>query len=82
MKVDVDARHNLGCMEGKAGNMDRACKHMIIAARAGHEKALSKVKDGFQAGYVAKDEYESTLRAYHESQTEMKSKAREAARTC
>ena len=83
MKGDVDARHNLGCMEGKAGNMDRAYKHMIIAARAGHTESLDKVKKGFMDGsIVTKDEYESTLRAYHESQTEMKSKAREAARTC
>ena len=41
---------------------------------------MSKIKLGFQTGCVAKDEYASTLRAYHESQTEMKSKAREAAR--
>ena len=31
----VVARHNLGCMEGRAGNLDRAIKHLMISARAG-----------------------------------------------
>ena len=81
MEGDVNARHFLGCMEGAAGNEHRAFKHIIIAARAGHEKALSKVKDGFQSGCVAKDEYASTLRLYQKSQTEMKSEARALIRT-
>ena len=79
MKGGVLARHNLGMSEGKAGNYHRAFKHFIIAAGAGNEKALSKVKVGFQAGYVAKDEYASTLRSYQKSQTEMKSEARDNA---
>ena len=29
MKGDVDARHNVGCMEASAGNMDRAVKHWM-----------------------------------------------------
>jgi len=38
---NVYARYNLGCLEGQAGNTDRAFKHYIIAARAGHEKSLT-----------------------------------------
>ena len=77
MKGEVKARHNLGLMEGKAGNFQRRYKHMIIAARAGDPPSLDKVKKGFTEGHVTKDEYESTLRAYHERQTEMKSDMRE-----
>jgi len=34
-------------IEGQAGNYDRAKKHLIIAARAGSEKSLDAVKEGF-----------------------------------
>ena len=79
MKGDVNARYNLGLMEGKAGNHQRAYKHMIIAARAGYNKSLDIVKKGFNNGHVTKDEYAGTLRAYHECQSEMKSEARDKA---
>ena len=77
MSGDVCARHRLGVIEGQAGNDQRAMKHFTIAARAGDSKCLENVKKGFIAGLVTKNEYESTLRAYHESQMEMKSEARE-----
>ena len=79
MKGDVHARHNLGALESKVGNHQRTYKHMIISARAGYHESLDVVKKGFTKGFVTKDEYESTLREYHERQTEMKSDAREAA---
>ena len=79
MNGNVKARHKLGCMEGEAGNYQRACKHFILAAKAGHEGSLEMVTKGFRSGYITKDEYESTLRAYHESQTEMKSEDRDKA---
>ena len=77
---DIDARHYLGCVEEEvAGNHQRALKHFIISARAGDNESLDKVKQGFRSGHVTKDEFESTLRAYHEIQTEMKSEARDKA---
>ena len=75
----IKARHNLGCLEGQAGNWDRAMKHWLISARAGHEKSLGAIKVGFRNGVVTKDEYANTLRAYHERQKEIKSDAREIA---
>ena len=79
MKGDVMARHNLGAMEGQAGNYQRQFKHYVIAAKAGYTPSLDVVKKGFMGGVVTKDEYASVLRAYHERQTEMKSVARDAA---
>jgi hypothetical protein len=79
MKGNVYARHQLGCVEGQAGNYQRASKHMIIAARAGFTQSLDQVKKVFRNGDVTKDEYASTLRAYHERQSEMKSEARDIA---
>ena len=42
MKENVDARHQLGCVEGQAGNEYRAMKR-FIAASAGDQKSLDKV---------------------------------------
>ena len=75
----VKARHNLGCMEGRAGNIQRAFKHFLIAARSGYKQSLDVVKQGFMKGDVTKDGYASTLREYQKSQDEMKSKARDKA---
>ena len=75
----VRARHNLGCMEGRTGNDHRAYKHCMLAAKAGHKESLDKAKQGFMDGYVTKDEYANTLRAYQKIQDEMKSDDRDKA---
>ena len=79
MGGSVDARHNLGAFDWNAGNHHRAMKHFILAAKAGEASSLDEVKDGFMKGVVTKDEFASTLRAYHERQKEMKSDMREEA---
>ena len=79
MMGSVQARYNLGCLEGNAGNHHRAMRHFTIAARAGHKESLDCIKGGFRRGFVTKDEYASTLRAHHEQQKEMKSDARDKA---
>ena len=79
MGGNVHARHNLGSLEGQAGNHRRAFRHYIIAARAGHKESLDGLKEGFMMGLVTKDEYANTLRAYHERQKEMKSDMRDKA---
>ena len=75
----IDAMHNLGCEEFDEGNFDRAYKHFIIAAKAGSKESLVTVRDGFTKGGITKDEYEDTLRAYHERRMEMKSDTRDKA---
>ena len=73
MNGSVNARHNLGCVEGQAGNIDRACKHFILSARAGDKLSLDNVKTCFMKGIITKDEYANTLRAYQRRHDEMKS---------
>jgi len=82
MNGSVNARHNLGCIEGRSGNHHRAYKHYMIAAKAGDTPSLDYVKKGFMAmaGFVTKDEYANTLLAHQARQEEMKSDAREKAR--
>ena len=75
----VMARHNLGNNEGRAGNHQRAMKHLLLAARAGHTKALNTVKGGYMDGFITKEEYANTLREYQKCQDEMKSDARDKA---
>ena len=79
MMGSVSSRNKLGALDGNAGNRRRAYKHFILSSKAGGKQSLDLVKNGFMDGDVTKDEYESTLRAYHERQTEMKSEARDLA---
>lgn len=55
MMGSVTARYNLGCLEGQAGNDQRAYKHCILAARAGHGDSLDIIKQMFMQGVIAKD---------------------------
>ena len=79
MNGSVEARHNLGCVEEDAGDPRRACKHFVLAARAGYKQSLDAVKEWYIYGDVKKEEYANTLRAYHERQLEMKSDMRDKA---
>mmetsp|Transcript_11351 Transcript_11351/g.24933 ORF Transcript_11351/g.24933 Transcript_11351/m.24933 type:complete len:606 (-) Transcript_11351:163-1980(-) len=80
---DFGSRHNLGCIEGDAGNIDRAVRHWTMAAMAGVEPSMKSIKRAFMKGkgYVTKDEFEMTMRAYHDSMNGMKSKQRAKAAT-
>jgi hypothetical protein len=42
----LDARYNLGCVEGKRGSRERATKHLIIAANLGHDGARTGGSEG------------------------------------
>ena len=73
------SRYNLGCLDSQAGNVDEAMKHFIIAAKSGYNKSLQKVGEGYKSGYVSKDDYANTLRAFQHSRNEMKSEERSKA---
>jgi len=77
----IQARHNLGGNEYEAGNLQKAMKHWMIAAKAGDKNALEWVKQGFMHGDVTKDVYEDILllRSHHERKNEMRSDEREEA---
>jgi TPR repeat protein len=79
MGGDVISRSNLGLLEEYEGNMNRAVKHYMIAAGAGHDGSLEEIRECFMKGHATKDEFEKALRAHKESADEMKSDQREAA---
>jgi TPR repeat protein len=75
----VVARHNLGCTEGQAGNMNRAVKHYMISAGAGYNDSLHNIRQFFLNGRATKDDFERALRAHKEANDDMKSDQRDAA---
>ena len=83
MRGNVNARYNLGYMERRAGNMDRAAKHFMIAVRGGESESLELIKQMYSDGHATKDDYTKALQAYQIYLAEIKSSQRdEAAAAC
>ena len=78
MRGHASARYNLGNEEYNAGNMDRAVKHWMISAGAGHDKSLQNIRKCYTNGHATKDDFERALRAHKEAKDEMKSDQRDA----
>ena len=80
---DVQARHNLGNTEARigGGNMDRALKHLVLAAGGGEKESLSTIQDMFKKGVATKEDYTQALRAYQAYLDEIKSPQRDEAAT-
>jgi len=74
------ARHNLGCDEEESGNIERAVKHYIIAAKEGYDGSIKPLMEYFKEGFVSKDDLASTLRAHQAAVDATKSPQREAAK--
>jgi hypothetical protein len=73
------ARYDLGAIEYKSGNMERAVKHWTIGASAGNYMAMHHfLRVGFEKGNVSQESIDSTLAAYNNSCAEMRSEARDA----
>jgi TPR repeat protein len=73
------ARHNLGCHEQGNGNMERAVKHWIIAAKLGDEDSMKALLPNYKEGYISKEEYGATLRTHQAAVDATKSAQREKA---
>ena len=73
------ARHNLGCHEEYNGNMERAVKHYIIAAKLGDEDSMKALWPNYKEGYISKEEYGATLRTHQAAIDATKSAQREKA---
>ena len=77
----LNGRHYLGSIDLKAGNHERAYKHFIIAARAGHEPSLRKLTDACinNTGFVTKDEWREAMQSYQKKHQEAATDARDRA---
>ena len=79
MKGDAIARHNLGIMEHRRGNMDRAVKHYMISVKGGYPDSLKKIQDLYSKGHATKEDYTKALQLYQEYLGETKSAHRDKA---
>ena len=85
LRENIIARHNIGYSEyHDLGNHEIAIRHLKIAAEAGYQPSLNALKvvynaDGKHPGkeFISKEYLESTYRACHEAQMEVKSEERE-----
>lgn len=75
----LDARNHLGFVEEFACNMNKAVKHWMISAGAGHDESLMKIRECFVEGHATKGDFERALRAHQASKDEIKSDQRDAA---
>jgi len=79
MKGNVNARYNLGLQEAKSGNMDRALKHFMIAARSGDADSVEAIQEMYTDAHATKEDYTKALQLYQEYLGEIKSKQRDEA---
>jgi hypothetical protein len=78
MAGDEVARNHIGVFEAQSGNMERAVKHWMISASAGHNDAMDNLLIAFKKGRVSRNAIDSTLAAYNSSCVEMRSESRDA----
>ena len=77
----VNARHNLGNVENRAGNYDVALQHFLISAKLGELDSLNAVKSFFMKGRATKADYAAALRGYQNAIEEMSSPDRDVAKS-
>ena len=76
---DEVARNNLGTHEFRAGNIERALKHYMLAVGSGQATSLDTVKDMYEYGHATKEDYTKALRSYQVYLGEIKSPQRDEA---
>jgi tetratricopeptide (TPR) repeat protein len=73
------ARYNLGCHEERIGRIERAIKHMIIAANLGDGDSIEVLREEYAQGRISKENFAASLRAHQAAVDETKSPQREVA---
>ena len=76
---NVPARHNLGCLEVRAGNWNRALKHWMISVKDGDPDSLECIKRMYEKELAPKDVYAEALQHYQVYLDEIKSDQRDKA---
>lgn len=74
-----NSRHNVGSIEARAGNFDRALKHYMIATGSGCNVSLKKIEQLYSDGCATKKEYTEASQAYQNYLHKVKSRQRDEA---
>ena len=84
LRGDIYAQHNIGVTEYYSGNHEIGIRHWKIAAEAGYQGSLNALRRIYNANgkkpgkeFISKEYLESTYRACHAAQEEVKSEERE-----
>ena len=77
MGGDDNSRHNLGCYDAEAGNIERALKHYMIAVGSGHNDSVKMIQRMYKEGHATKDDYAKALKAYQAYLADVKSDDRD-----
>ena len=80
MQGQVESRYQLGLIEGKKGNNDRAVRHFMISAKMGDRDSVETIKKYFVAKLASKEQHAQALKGYEDAIEEMKSHDRDEAR--
>ena len=73
------ARSALACIQANNGNIERAVKHMVIAAKLGDEASMKALLSFYKKGDIIKEEYGATLRTHQAAVDATKSAQRDVA---
>jgi len=73
------ARYNLGVYEFENGNIEKAVKHLIIAASQGYDDSIKVLMKAFKGGFVSKEDLAAALRAHQAAVDATKSPQRDVA---
>ena len=74
-----NARHNLAANEERNGNIERAVKHLIIAANQGYDLSMKGLWSTFRNGNVTKEDLDAAIRSHKAAVDATKSEERERA---
>ena len=75
----ASARNNLGGFENENRRCQRAIKHWMIGAKAGHDHSLENLKKAYKKGFLSKDDFAEALRGHQAALNATKSPQREEA---
>ena len=76
---NLNARYDLSVLDWNNDDFSRSCKHSLINVKAGYHASLKDLEEGFEEGYVTRDEYTEALRAYQKKNDETKNAVRDEA---
>jgi TPR repeat protein len=74
-----NARFDLGCIEGRNGRIERAVKHLVIAANQGHDESVEMLRNVYAQDTISKENFAAALRAHQAAVDATKSPQREVA---
>ena len=75
-----NARYHLGRIEGGNGRIERAVKHLVIAANQGHDESVEMLRNVYAQDTISKENFAAALRAHQAAVDATKSPQREAAK--